>query len=518
MADKEEAVRPYNGWWYIAGDTPLVIKSPTGSTQSDVWLPLPARDNDRLERALVDPAFREFQDEVVIHDATGERMSKVNFSTMKVTTIYWDSPARPVRRSIWLQMKDDDDVNGGIPAAPEWDLVLEAVYQDNLPWINSGSSEKVVEKLVSLSEPLAAYVLIIRMGVPDWAKITPKAHLENKSVFERDGTIRLYRGYLPYYIAVDSAMQMAEMSGSSKSSKSRVNVRPSVLPSPFESPSLEAPEAPKHLIFAVHGIGQKFAGRRGGSFITDCGNLRAGTTKAIDIRGGNPEDVLILPICWREGLKMGIKSFYGGDTEESFEALVSMITLANIPAIREVASDVGLDILLYMTPAYFKRIIESTLEEIKRVYGIFTKAAGCNAEKTKISFVGHSLGSAIVCDLISFVSSDTSEGAIKAGAQSVVNTLGFPVDRFFAMGSPLAMFFLLKQLKPIGCVTGIHRLSVDDTDGIGERTTPSQPEQESGDREMRPRNMIFACREVYNIFHPYDPRTAMAILLIFSCV
>lgn len=421
-----------------------------------------------------------------------------------------------------MQMAASEDVRGGWPVPAEWDVVLEKAYQDHREWLASsrvaatspaslspssegGTTSSVIEKLVGLEDPLTGYVLVLRKGSLDNAKLTKKSRLDSKpGLFNgKDDSIRLVRGYTSYYIAVTSAIKALSAAGRS------TDIPPMVLASPFETCSLK-PSAPTNLIFAVHGIGQKLAGRLGANFINDCDALRAQVKTAIAQRAGDIEDLLVLPVNWRSAMHMSIQSYFlQSDTHElSFENLVSMITLPNIPFIRDVASDVGLDILLYMTPAYFHRIIRATLNEIRRIYKIFLTVGGEGAKQTRISLVGHSLGAAIVSDLLSFIVSDTElddHDAVNRAAEAVISNLGFPVDRFFALGSPLAMFFLLKQLKPLGCVAHIYDISIE---GSSEPrgTYPSLPDPQDS-RELHPRKMMFACRQIYNIFHPYDPST-----------
>lgn len=177
------------------------------------------------------------------------------------------------------------------------------------------------------------------------------------------------------------------------------------------------------------------------------------------------------------------------------------------------ASDVGLDILLYMTPVYFYRIIKATLNEIRRMYRLFLKIGGEGAEKTKISLLGHSLGTAIISDLLSFIVEEDSPEFYKKATEGVVKNLGFKVENFFALGSPLALFFLLKQLKPIGCVQAefFEQIKPDLDASDEDRTVyPSLPDP-SNSEEINPRKMVFACKQVYNIFHPFDPSTTMLL-------
>lgn len=511
-------LRPYDGWWYKSvPEVQASSKSKEGEKLvTATWVPFTALDNDRLERGLIDKGFREFPGEAVVHDEFGQRMCKVSYEKMTISPLYWEGFVAPVRRAIWIQMKCTDDAQGGVPVPPEWDLIIEAAYQETLPWINLRAADSTVEKIVALTGALSKYVLVFRLCDPDHATLTTKKCLEEGPLlFDKDESFRLIRGYVPYHITVIRAVCEADIDQGGTSKSKTSSAKPILLPSPFEPTLLETIIPPNDLIFSVHGIGQKFAGRLGTNFINDCELLRGGLCEAVAQRGGNVESLLLLPVNWRTDLKMGIKSYFADDqaeaqeleAEESFEELVKRITLENIPAVRDVASDVGLDILLYMTPAYFKRIIRKALSEIHRQYAIFLRSYGEGARTTRISFIGHSLGAAIVADLISFIPKDNNQHSWRCPAQATIENLGFPVDKFFALGSPLSMFFLLKQLKPKSCMDNIHEIYLERCsieDGRAGEQYPSIPDPED-DSELRPKNVVFACKELYNIFHPCDP-------------
>jgi len=49
------------------------------------------------------------------------------------------------------------------------------------------------------------------------------------------------------------------------------------------------------------------------------------------------------------------------------------VTPNTIPALRSIANDVVLDVLLYMTPTYCFDVLESVTDQIYSVYGVFNK-------------------------------------------------------------------------------------------------------------------------------------------------
>lgn len=61
-------------------------------------------------------------------------------------------------------------------------------------------------------------------------------------------------------------------------------------------------------------------------------------------------------------------------------------------------TDLALDVLLYQSETYREHIIQTVLAECNRIYALFKQR---NPEfKGKVSLVGHSLGAAILFDIL----------------------------------------------------------------------------------------------------------------------
>lgn len=251
----------------------------------------------------------------------------------------------------------------------------------------------------------------------------------------------------------------------------------------------------------------------------------------------------------------------------AFDELVSLITLDNIPFVRDYCSDVGADILLYMTPAYFRVILSTVIEEIRKIWSIFVAVNGglqrVREASPNISLMGHSLGCAIISDLLAFTidkgstmsaGTDTDATAtttttmhprdevevVREKSAAITRKLGFPVDNFFALGSPLAMFFVLKQWRPVGCfplpaedVPWNTGFTYSDGDGFNNNSLGASPSEDynlpppppfdaaaagtskktnsnnnrnsNNNLVVTPKRVAFACRSYYNVFHPHDP-------------
>lgn len=121
---------------------------------------------------------------------------------------------------------------------------------------------------------------------------------------------------------------------------------------------------------------------------------------------------------------------------------------------RSLISDLALDVLLYQS-AYRDQIARIVLVECNRIYKLFKER---NPEfKGKVHLMGHSLGSAILFDLLCQQKQDQAAKMPKTAPRpwvadepldptskdSEVN-LSFNVEDFFCLGSPIGLFQMLK--------------------------------------------------------------------------
>jgi hypothetical protein len=203
-----------------------------------------------------------------------------------------------------------------------------------------------------------------------------------------------------------------------------------------------------------------------------------------------------------------------GDTEfaEDDEEYPSLedITVEGVPAVRNLITDLALDILLYQSPAYKGHITRIVLEEINRIYRLF-KQRNPNF-RGKISFIGHSLGSAIMFDILCHQRGERKPSRINTGRnqqrESYQAQLDFEVEDFFALGSPIGLFQMLKgrtiaarktkNMKPAQTPFG----DIDDP-FLGSGTSSANTKKNSGYFEITTSSPM--CQRVFNIFHPTDP-------------
>lgn len=130
------------------------------------------------------------------------------------------------------------------------------------------------------------------------------------------------------------------------------------------------------------------------------------------------------------------------------------ITIEGMAFARSLISDLALDVLLYQS-SYREEIARITLEECNRIYRHFRER---NPEfRGKVHLVGHSLGSAILFDIVCrqrerrAPNDDRnplrfwpSQAGQRDKARESDLQLDFEVADFYCLGSPIGLFQMLK--------------------------------------------------------------------------
>ncbi|KAG9293859.1 hypothetical protein G9A89_019197 [Geosiphon pyriformis] len=269
-----------------------------------------------------------------------------------------------------------------------------------------------------------------------------------------------------------------------------------------------------HLVLVIHGIGQKLCETMESiNFVHDVNVLRRTIktmystnpppellsrtdTSSSQKRNSTPLEKLprsngiqVLPIQWRQEIKFGManadqdtQTDLGLQESEEGQTTLLEITLEGVPTLRMMISDVLMDVLLYMTPKYREQMVNTVTKECNRVYGLFLERNPRFLEiGGKVSIYGHSLGSVLAFDILCHqppllpstpgIFDERNNPELQKIQERLIN-LEFPVANFFAVGSPIGLFLMLKGLK------------------IGSRGVPL---------------CYPAVRNLYNIFHRADP-------------
>jgi hypothetical protein len=283
----------------------------------------------------------------------------------------------------------------------------------------------------------------------------------------------------------------------------------------------------EHLLLVTHGIGQRLGIRMESvNFVHDVNSLRKSLkgvySNAPDLQALNSEveseiknsRIQVLPISWRhlldfpkQSLRHNRKEHDLGDLDYDDDEYPNLedITVEGVPAVRNLVTDLALDILLYQSPAYKGHISRIVRKECNRIYRLFKERnPGFSG---KVSLVGHSLGSAIMFDILC----QQKNPRARSGSQSSKHKrqeddlqLDFEVEDFYALGSPIGLFQMLKgrtiAARPANSVFAPPETPQSPLDD------PFSPvSQEKSDRAFDITTSSPACHQLFNIFHPTDP-------------
>ncbi|XP_053922798.1 phospholipase DDHD1 isoform X5 [Cuculus canorus] len=264
----------------------------------------------------------------------------------------------------------------------------------------------------------------------------------------------------------------------------------------------DRPPETSHIVFVVHGIGQKMDQ---GRIIKNTAMMRDNARKIEEKYFSKlATHVEFLPVEWRSKLTLD------GDT-------IELITPDKMRALRHILNSSALDIMYYTSPLYRDELVKGLQQELNRLYTLFCSRNPEFEEKGgKVSIVSHSLGCVITYDIMtgwnpvrlyeqllqkeeeeledSWMSyedrclleglymtrqwlRETEERLCELTATTVSKppVLKFKVENFFCMGSPLGMFLVLRGVRPGNSGSQDHIL---------------------------PRTI---CKRLLNIFHPADP-------------
>ncbi|XP_042244193.1 phospholipase DDHD1 isoform X2 [Thunnus maccoyii] len=265
----------------------------------------------------------------------------------------------------------------------------------------------------------------------------------------------------------------------------------------------DRPPQTTHVVFVVHGIGQKMDQ---GRIIKNTGMLREGVRKMEEkhFSEHNDEHVEFLPVEWRSKLALD------GDTVDS-------ITPDKVRGLRDLLNSSAMDIMYYNSPLYRDEITKGLTQELNRLYTLFcTRNPEFEERGGKVSIVSHSLGCVITYDIMTgwdpvrfclqehraveeeldlrwmsyeerhlleqlrhtrtrLRELENQLETLEASKPSAPPALKFKVENFFCMGSPLAVFLALRGIRP---GTSCHQ----------DHILPTS-----------------ICSRLFNVFHPTDP-------------
>jgi hypothetical protein len=188
------------------------------------------------------------------------------------------------------------------------------------------------------------------------------------------------------------------------------------------------------------------------------------------------------------------------------------ITLDSVPAVRNLISDLAMDVLLYQS-AYCEHISTIVKQECNRILKLFKQRNP--TFKGSVSLCGHSLGSAILFDILCHQPSTPPTSGERRmdrdGSQDIL--LDFDCEELFCLGSPIALFQMIKG----NTIAGRSMIDGANTKRSKEECDHRNPTSSSSSSRGAPVQASTAsgegptvvsspkCRQLYNIFHPSDP-------------
>ncbi|PVH88714.1 hypothetical protein DL98DRAFT_555696 [Cadophora sp. DSE1049] len=214
---------------------------------------------------------------------------------------------------------------------------------------------------------------------------------------------------------------------------------------------LEEPRKVTDLVLVIHGIGQKLSERVESFHFTHAINE---FRRSINVELSNEAvhralrddlgGVMVLPVNWRANL-----SFEDGGPMKKGEEVqrtdfsLKDITPSTIPAVRNMISDVMLDIPFYMSH-HKPKMIQALISEANRVYRLWCKNNPDFDEHGRVHIIAHSLGSVMALEVLSQQPTTVPKINLQ---ESQINPkyFDFCTTNLFFVGSPVGFFLLLDK-------------------------------------------------------------------------
>ena len=268
---------------------------------------------------------------------------------------------------------------------------------------------------------------------------------------------------------------------------------------------LAAEETPKvsDLVLVVHGIGQKLSERVESFHFTHAINaFRRQINLELQSEAVKPflrEDcgaIMVLPVNWRSKMKLDDVSPKPKADDEVSDPSKNQFTLQDItaetlPAVRNLISDVMLDIPYYLSH-HKPKMVEAVIREANRIYRLWATNNPGFHQNGRVHLIAHSLGSVMALDILSKQPTRLPKQLDFMNSKIPSDILEFDTKSLFFCGSPAGFFLLL------------NRASLLPRKG---RDKPEADGEDAG-RGIAGEAGTYGCLAVdnlYNVVHQYDP-------------
>jgi len=322
----------------------------------------------------------------------------------------------------------------------------------------------------------------------------------------RDIGVPVVRGYdYKIYNRLNPAVNGPRTTKAQEGVSSSQAGRPS--PQRFKSdPSLAKSNSPRvtDLVLVIHGIGQKLSERVESYHFThamnsfrrevnvELGSHDVKTTLRKEMGG-----IMVLPVNWRATMSFeegGYRSGLENEDSKNNQYTLKDITPESLPSVRNIISDVMLDIPYYLSH-HQPKMISAVLNEANRVYALWCANNPGFENYGRVHIIAHSLGSVMAIDILSnqpthVDPSPPSSPSSPSLADSDDQHFTFNTTNLYLCGSPAGFFLLLKKAN---LIPRRGRSNKDDDD-----LTP-------GVAAERGTYGCLAVDNIYNVVNPYDP-------------
>jgi hypothetical protein len=211
----------------------------------------------------------------------------------------------------------------------------------------------------------------------------------------------------------------------------------------------ESRPSPTDLVLVIHGIGQKLSERVESFHFTHAIN---GFRRSVNMELSNEEiwphirrdhgGIMVLPVNWRSTLDLDNEGVREDDPLANSFGLKD-ITPDTIPAIRNLISDVMLDIPYYLSH-HKDKMTQAVVKEANRIYRLWCQNNPNFHETGRVHVVAHSLGSAMALDI--YTHQPTVLPKIDFSSQDLhEDFFEFDTKNLFFCGSPAGFFLLLHK-------------------------------------------------------------------------
>ena len=205
------------------------------------------------------------------------------------------------------------------------------------------------------------------------------------------------------------------------------------------------------LVLVVHGIGQKLSERVDSYHFTHAinGLRREVNVELADLatRGEFHTEncaIMVLPVNWRLTVSFDDQTNSKDSHENNFG--LKDITPDSLPAVRNLISDVMLDVPYYLSH-HKEKMTSAVVKEANRVYRLWCSNNPGFASNGKVHVIAHSLGSVMAMDILSKQPTTVSKGTdLKASGRNPSDkAFEFNTISLFNCGSPAGFFLLLNK-------------------------------------------------------------------------